>query len=188
MSETFDNYNAYEDNKLSENINIIQSAKKDAIYNVLKRNYETLLRNGEYEEFLKVKTLFDNVTLPKRQTEDSAGYDICSYSGCVIPGNSHRLIDTGLSFTVPEGTYGQLMPRSSLSCKGLLVGAGVIDRDYTGNVKVLIHNLNSSDYEIHAGDRVAQLILKKISTPDVLEVESLQESERGEGGFGSTGV
>jgi dUTP pyrophosphatase len=140
--------------------------------------------------YLKVKTLFENyqTILPERQTEDSAGYDICSYDDCVIPGNSHRLIDTGLSFTVPEGTYGQLMPRSSLSCKGLLVGAGVIDRDYTGHVKVLIHNLNSSDYEINAGDRVAQLILINISTPDVIEVESLQKSVRGEGGFGSTGV
>ena len=137
---------------------------------------------------LKVKTLFDNVTLPKRQTEDSAGYDICSYVDAIIPANSHKLLDTGLSFTVPEGTYGQLMPRSSMSCKGLLVGAGVIDRDYTGHVKVLSHNLNSTDYEVHTGDRIAQLIIKKIMTPEVVEVDSLQESSRGEGGFGSTGV
>ena len=138
--------------------------------------------------FLKVKTLFENVILPKRQTNDSAGYDICSYCDDVVPSNSHKLIDTGLSFTVPEGTYGQLMSRSSMSCKGLFVGAGVIDRDYTGHVKVLIHNLNSHYYKINAGDRIAQLIIKNISTPEVIEVDSLQTSSRGEGGFGSTGV
>lgn len=139
-------------------------------------------------QYLKVKKLFEDVVLPKRQTNDSAGYDICSYRDDVVPSNSHKLIETGLSFTVPEGTYGQLMPRSSMSCKGLLVGAGVIDRDYTGHVKVLIHNLNNNEYKINAGDRIAQLIIKKILTPEVIEVDSLQTSSRGDGGFGSTGV
>ncbi|QOI90289.1 deoxyuridine 5'-triphosphate nucleotidohydrolase [Pyramimonas orientalis virus] len=139
-------------------------------------------------EKLLVKKLFDDAVLPKRQTTDSAGYDICSYDDYVIPPSSKQLIDTGISFTVPIGTYGQLAPRSGMSCKGTHVGAGVIDRDYTGHVKVLLFNLNTdNDVVIQKGDRVAQLLLKKISVCVVEEVEELSPSIRGAGGFGSTG-
>lgn len=140
------------------------------------------------ENKLQVKTLFVDSILPKRQTEGSAGYDICSYRDYVIPPNDKQLIDTGLAFTVPIGTYGCIAPRSGMSCQGTHVGAGVIDRDYTGHVKVLLFNLNKDkDIVIKKGDRVAQLILKNISLPQVVEVEVLSETLRGESGFGSTG-
>ena len=141
------------------------------------------------ENKLQIKKLYPDAILPARQTCDSAGYDISSYDNYVIPPHGKQLIDTGISFTVPKGTYGQLAARSGMSCKGTHVGAGVIDRDYTGHVKVLLFNLNNEeDIAINKGDRVAQLILKNIQTPEVEEVEELSLTSRGSSGFGSTGV
>ena len=140
-------------------------------------------------EKLLVKRLFDDAVLPKRQTSGSAGYDLCSYVDYIIAPNSKQLVDTGVAFTVPEGTYGQLAPRSGLSCKGTHVGAGVIDRDYTGHVKVLLFNLNpTEELAVRKGDRVAQLLLKRISVCDVEEVDELPSTDRGSCGFGSTGM
>jgi dUTP pyrophosphatase len=137
---------------------------------------------------LLVKRLFKDAIIPSRQTIESAGYDISSYCDYTIAPGDKQLIDTGIAFTVPIGTYGQLAPRSGMSCKGTHVGAGVIDRDYTGHVKVLLFNLNkTNEIQIKKGDRVAQLLLKKVSLADVEEVEELSSSERGAGGFGSTG-
>tara|TARA_Y100000389_G_scaffold182854_1_gene199821 strand:+ start:354 stop:779 length:426 start_codon:yes stop_codon:yes gene_type:complete len=139
-------------------------------------------------EKLLVKKLHPDAILPKRQTPDSAGYDICSYSDYTVLPGSKQLIDTGLSFTVPSGTYGQLAPRSGMSCKGTHVGAGVIDRDYTGHVKVLLFNLNKvKSIDINKGDRIAQLLIKRISLCDVEEVDELSSTSRGSEGFGSTG-
>lgn len=141
------------------------------------------------ETKLQVKKLHPDAITPNRQTADSAGFDISSYGNYVIPPHGKQLIDTGIAFTVPKGTYGQLASRSGLSCKGTHVGAGVIDRDYTGHVKVLLFNLNHGEtIYINKGDRVAQLILKNIQTPEVQEVNELSLTERGSSGFGSTGV
>ena len=80
-------------------------------------------------------------------------------------------------------------PRSGLAWKHSIdVGAGVVDFDYRGNVGVILFNFSDIDFEVKVGDRVAQLILEKICTPDVVEVESLDETERGAGGYGSTGI
>lgn len=137
---------------------------------------------------LFVKKFHSDATLPQRKSEGAAGYDISSSIDASIEPNTWQLVSTGIGFTVPPGTYGQLAPRSGLSCKGVLVGAGVIDRDYTGEVKVLLFNLNTTPLEIKVGDRVAQLIIKKIETPNVEEVDTLEETERGMDGFGSTGT
>ena len=80
-------------------------------------------------EYLLVKKLSPDAILPVRKTKESAGYDIYSTDSVVIEPFSHKLISTGIAFTVPYGTYGQLAPRSGISCKGINVGAGVIDRD-----------------------------------------------------------
>lgn len=135
----------------------------------------------------QVKLNYDDAMLPKRGSEQAAGYDLYSYEeGRILPGQT-RLFDTGLSFTVPEGTYGRIAPRSGLSKKGILVNAGVIDRDYTGPVKVMLHNLSLDMYVIKKNDRIAQLILEQILTPDVTFVDELENTDRGAGGFGSTG-
>jgi dUTP pyrophosphatase len=85
-------------------------------------------------------------------------------------------------------TDGRIAPRSGLASKHHIdVGAGVIDADYRGQVKILLFNFGTTDFEIKEGDRVAQLILERIYTPEVVEVQELEESVRGAGGFGSTG-
>jgi len=89
---------------------------------------------------------------------------------------------------VPVGTYGRVAPRSGLASKFMIdTGAGVIDADYRGIVFVLLFNHSEKDFEVKQGDRVAQLIIEKIQTPDVQEVQDLEETLRGAGGFGSTG-
>lgn len=136
---------------------------------------------------LFVKLLHPDAILPQRKSSGAAGYDVCSIEEIVLCARSKQLVSTGLSFTVPESTYGQLAPRSGLSVKGIHVGAGVIDRDYTGEVKVLLFNMSDDDIVIKPKERIAQLIVKKIELPDVIEVDELSLTERGENGFGSTG-
>ena len=96
---------------------------------------------------------------------------------------------TDLSVRVPDGTYGRVAPRSGLAAKHHIdVGAGVVDQDYTGNLGVVLFNHDAKDFEIKKGDRIAQLICEKIEYPDIEEVPSLNSTERGSGGFGSTGA
>ena len=89
---------------------------------------------------------------------------------------------------VPEGNYARIAPRSGLACKNFIdVGAGVVDSDYRGEVKVLLFNHGSDDFKISIGDRIAQCIIEKYTMTTILEVEDLNTTERGEAGFGSTG-
>ena len=137
---------------------------------------------------LYIQKLDPNASLPTRGSSEAAGYDMCSMDSVTIPPFGRTLVRTGIACTVPNGTYGQLAPRSGLAVKkGIHVGAGVIDRDYTGEVKVLLMNLSNEEVEIECNERIAQLILKKIETPEIVEVEELTQTLRGEGGFGSTG-
>jgi len=129
----------------------------------------------------------DDAIIPKRGSKQAAGYDLYTIDEGRLMPKQTRLFDTGISFTVPEGTYGRIAPRSGLSKKGILVNAGVVDRDYTGPVKVMLHNLSDDMYQVKKNDRIAQLIIEKIATPIIEEVGSLEETDRGEGGFGSTG-
>jgi dUTP pyrophosphatase len=90
---------------------------------------------------------------------------------------------------LPNGVYGRVAPRSGLAVKhGIQVGAGVVDPDYTGEVKVVLFNHGDKDFEVKKGDRVAQLILERCETPEVEEVGTVEDTERGAGGFGSTGA
>jgi dUTP pyrophosphatase len=129
----------------------------------------------------------DDAIIPKRGSEQAAGYDLYTIDEGRLMPKQTRLFDTGISFTVPEGTYGRIAPRSGLSKKGILVNAGVVDRDYTGPVKVMLHNLSDEMYQVKKNDRIAQLIIEKIATPIIEEVGSLENTDRGDGGFGSTG-
>lgn len=90
---------------------------------------------------------------------------------------------------MPEGTYGRVAPRSGLAWKNFIdVGAGVIDQDYRGNVGVILFNHSDTPFEIKKGDRIAQLILERIVHPVVVEADTLSDTDRGAGGFGSTGT
>jgi dUTP pyrophosphatase len=138
---------------------------------------------------LLVKKLVSNAVMPTRATEGAAGYDLASVEKIVVPSLGRAMIPLGLGIQVPSGTYGRIAPRSGLAFKyGIDVLAGVIDEDYRSEVKVILYNTGERDYIVNPGDRVAQLIIEKIETPDVATVVEFEESARGSGGFGSTGV
>ena len=140
---------------------------------------------------MEVKRLRPGAILPKRGSKLAVGYDIaaCIDEPITIVSGARKLIKTGLAITEPEGTYGRLAPRSGLSWKKKIdLGAGVLDRDYTGEVHVLVVNNGDEDFIVNHGDRIAQLILEKAAIVPVVEVEELTETVRGSNGFGSTGV
>ncbi|CEL63077.1 Deoxyuridine 5'-triphosphate nucleotidohydrolase OS=Oryza sativa subsp, japonica GN=DUT PE=2 SV=1 [Rhizoctonia solani AG-1 IB] len=137
---------------------------------------------------LLIKRLSEKAKLPTRGSALAAGYDLYSAEQKVIPAGGKALVDTQISIAVPVGTYGRVAPRSGLASKFMIdTGAGVIDADYRGVVFVLLFNHSDKDFQVEEGDRVAQLIIEKIQTPEVMEVEDLEETLRGAGGFGSTG-
>lgn len=139
---------------------------------------------------LRFKRLRADATPPVR-AHRSVGYDLTTTEAFDLPPGGQHQVKTGLVIVVPLGHYGRVAPRSGLAARaGIDVLAGVIDPDYRGELTVLLINLSSTPTRIEKGDRIAQLILEKISTPDVEEVDDLAPyaTERGEGGFGSTGV
>ncbi|KAL8141163.1 hypothetical protein V2J09_007184, partial [Rumex salicifolius] len=137
----------------------------------------------------KVKKLLEKAVLPSRASPLSAGYDLSSAVDTKVPARGKALVATELSIAIPEGTYARIAPRSGLAWKHSIdVGAGVIDADYRGPVGVILFNHSDVEFEVKSGDRIAQLIIQKITTPDVIEVDDLDSTLRGAGGFGSTGV
>ena len=137
---------------------------------------------------LYVKKLQNNAAIPKRAIEEAAGYDVASSEEVTVPAKGKVVVKTGISVAVPEGCYGRIAPRSGLAVKKFIdVGAGVIDADYRGEVGVVLFNHSEEDFKVKPGDRIAQLILEKIDTPQVKEVEELPDTTRGAKGFGSTG-
>ncbi|KAK4145449.1 dUTPase-like protein [Dichotomopilus funicola] len=137
---------------------------------------------------LLVKKLSEKAQLPTRGSAFAAGYDLFAARPTAIPARGKALVDLDISISLPADTYGRIAPRSGLASKHFIdTGAGVIDADYRGPVKVLLFNHAETEYTVQEGDRVAQLIVERIYTPEVLEVQELEETVRGAGGFGSTG-
>lgn len=137
---------------------------------------------------LRVKLLNETAKLPCRGSEQAAGYDLYATEGCTIAPGRRAVVPTGIAISLPRGTYGRIAPRSGLAVKhGIQVGAGVIDPDYTGEVKVVLFNHDKNTYVIRPGYRIAQLILEQCVTPKVEQVDTLSDTDRADGGFGSTG-
>jgi dUTP pyrophosphatase len=138
---------------------------------------------------LKVLRLEDNSFVPRRGTEYAAGLDLFSPIDAVIFPSDRMLIKLNISIELPIGTFGHILPRSGLALKnGIHVGAGIIDSDYRGNVGVLLFNLSDQPFNIFKGDRIAQLVIKRYEILEPEEVNnSLSSTDRGVGGFGSTG-
>eukprot|EP01039_Chlorochromonas_danica_P005271 gene5271-5806_t len=141
------------------------------------------------KELLQVKRLSEFAILPSRGSIYAAGYDLSSAYDTVVPKRGKAIVKTDLAVAIPWGTYARIAPRSGLAVKNFIdVGAGVVDYDYRGNVGVVLFNHSDDDFQIKRGDRIAQLILERISMAEVEEAEELPSTERGAGGFGSTGV
>ncbi|KNC85980.1 dUTP pyrophosphatase [Sphaeroforma arctica JP610] len=137
---------------------------------------------------MQVKKLSDDATIPVKGSALAAGFDLFSAHDGVIPAQGKAIMKTDISIAIPAGCYGRVAPRSGLSWKHHIdVGAGVIDGDYRGNVGVVLFNHAQTDYNVAKGDRVAQLILEKYVVAEIEEVQELDETVRGAGGFGSTG-
>lgn len=135
---------------------------------------------------MKIK-LDPGAYMPERAHEADAGYDLRSpikdrlYAGQAI------VIDTGVHVAIPEGYAGFLKSKSGLNVRHDIVGEGVIDSGYTGSIRVKLYNHGAESYMIEKGDKISQLVLLPIYTPDLEQVTALEETERGSGGFGSTG-
>lgn len=138
---------------------------------------------------MQVKKLRPEATLPARGSEHAAGFDVSAAEATTVPAGGKAIVKTGLSIAIPEGTYARLAPRSGLAAKRMInVGAGVVDYDYRGEVGVVLFNHGPEDFAVAVGDRIAQLILEKVCMVGCVMVDSLDETARGSGGFGSTGV
>ncbi|NWW18539.1 DUT protein, partial [Chaetorhynchus papuensis] len=143
---------------------------------------------GEASTRLRFTKLSENAFAPSRGSARAAGYDLYSAYDCVIPPMEKAVVKTDIQIALPSGCYGRVAPRSGLAAKHFIdVGAGVIDEDYRGNVGVVLFNFGKETFEVKKGDRIAQLICERIYYPELEEVEALDDTERGEGGFGSTG-
>jgi dUTP pyrophosphatase len=137
---------------------------------------------------LQILKLKENAVIPKRGSDQAAGYDLSSIENVIVKARSKAMIDTGIAIGIPAGCYARVAPRSGLTWKHSIdVGAGVIDADYRDSIRVILFNHSNNDFEVKVGDRIAQLILEKILTPEIEVVSELNETRRGKGGFGSTG-
>lgn len=136
------------------------------------------------------KHLSKYATVPHRATSQSAGLDLSSAYDVIIPKNGRAVVLTDLALKMPENCYGRIVSRSGLALKhGILVGAGVIDRDYTGNISVILFNHSDKDFFVKRGDRIAQIICEQILYPKLYEIVSkFEKTERNSEGFGSSGV
>ncbi|MBR6940735.1 MAG: dUTP diphosphatase [Clostridia bacterium] len=142
---------------------------------------------------LKIKKLRENAKIPFRATEGSAGMDLfaCIDGPVTLAGGEKAVIPTGIAIALPSAELGAfIFARSGLAIKhgiGLLNSVGVIDSDYRGEICVGVINQLSEPYTINPGERIAQMVIMPVSLIPVTEVEELDETERGSGGFGSTG-
>lgn len=145
-------------------------------------------------DLFPVHLLHPEATLPRRAKQGDAGLDIYALGDGLIPAHSQVLIKTGIAMAIPIGYYGQLATRSGMAVKGLVVVGGVIDSGYRGEIGICIHNNSDVDFlysinpETGEKPRIAQMILLKVPFLEPVAVEELSTTERGIGGFGSTGV
>ena len=139
---------------------------------------------------MKIKLLTDTATAPTYATDGSAGLDLYADDDYSIPcAGEFAVVSTGISVEIDADKTGLVWPRSGMASKfGIDTGAGVIDSDYRGELKVLLFNHGDDTYRIKRGDRIAQLLIVPSYRPKIEIVDSLDETERGAGGFGSTGV
>jgi dUTP pyrophosphatase len=138
--------------------------------------------------FLTWKRLHEDAVLPQRGSAYSAGYDLTAVESVELAPGTRALVRSGWAVALPSATYGRIAPRSGMSVKtGLFINAGVIDEDYRGEIKICAQNPTLEPIVIEKGQRIAQLIIERIYTPESVEVPELPETVRGGDGFGSTG-
>ena len=144
-------------------------------------------------KFLRLRQESDaDISLPRYMTPHAAGMDICAAieTDLVLEKGAIALIPTGFAIALPQGFESQIRPRSGLAVKhgiGIINSPGTIDADYRGEIKIALINLGEKDYTIRRGDRIAQMVVKKVYQARLEIVEQLDETDRNTGGFGHTG-
>lgn len=143
---------------------------------------------------VRIKLVHPMAQVPSFQTPGSAGMDLCSVQNIIIHPGNRVMVDTGIKIQLPIGYEAQIRPRSGLAIKHGITcinSPGTVDSDFTGNLMVLLINHSREMYQINVGDRIAQMVIAKYERPTftvLTESEELEDTERGEGGFGSTGA
>lgn len=138
---------------------------------------------------MNVTLLSSNGQLPTLATKGSAGYDLYAAVDGIVAARNRLLVPTDIAVEIPMDSYGAIASRSSLALKhGIVAFPGVIDSDYRGNIGIILMNHSDEPFYFHKHDRIAQLILNPIRKPKIVQVEKLQETKRGTGGFGSSGI
>jgi dUTP pyrophosphatase len=140
----------------------------------------------DYMETMRI-VLDDYAFAPVRAHEDDAGLDLRSPDYCEVPAHGSCVIDTGIHIELPKGTTGFLKSKSGLNVDHGIVSEGVIDCGYTGSIRVKLFNHSDTDYIVSKGDKISQLVVLPYIVPRLILVNKLDETERGDGGFGSTG-
>ena len=140
---------------------------------------------------LRIKRIHPDAVMPSYAHPSDAGMDVRSVDELVIPSGKHALVHIGLVFNLPPMYEAQVRPRSGLALKNgvtVLNTPGTIDSGYRGEVGVILANFGEGDFTVKKGDRIAQIVIAPVTQAEIAEVDAIDETDRGEGGFGSTGV
>ncbi len=137
---------------------------------------------------IKIKKLHPDAIIPKYSYKGDAGMDLHSTEDIFLRPNHRAVVKTGLSIELPKGYVALVWDKSGIAKEGITTLAGVGDSGYRGEYKIVMINLSSRDYFIKKGQKIAQLLIQPIITAKIKEVDELTQTERGEGGFGSTGI
>lgn len=135
---------------------------------------------------MKVK-LDDGAFIPKRAHDADAGYDLFATESKTVPAHGSAVFDTGVHIEIPYGYAGVIKSKSGLNIKHDILSDGLVDSGYTGSVRVKLYNHGDSDYEVLRGDKISQIMVVPVYLPSISIVTELEETERSDGGFGSTG-
>ena len=137
---------------------------------------------------MKLSVVLDEgAIMPTRAHEEDAGLDLYSQENQIVSAKEAGYFDTGVHIEIPKGFVGMLKSKSGLNVKFGIVSEGVIDAGYTGSIVVKLYNHSGYDYRVKRGDKISQLVILPIITPELEEVKELEQTSRGSGGFGSTG-
>ena len=156
----------------------------------MKRKKIELLRKSHRQPTIDFIRIREGAQIPARATRDAAGYDLSSAESCTVPSGGRVLVHTGVSVRIPRHYHIEIRPRSGLALRhGITVlnTPGTVDADYRGEIGVIMVNLSNEEFTVNDGDRIAQMVVARHEQVEWQPVETLADSERGEGGFGHTG-
>ncbi len=136
---------------------------------------------------VKIRRVSADAVLPTRAHPDDAGLDLYNLEDILLESGQGKVAKTGIALALPSGHVGLVADRSSLGKRGIKTAGGVIDAGYRGEIHIVLWNISPEPVQLKRGERIAQLLILPVATPAVLEVESLDETDRGLKGFGSTG-